>query len=52
MKIIKKTSLELSDEDLQLLNSPLGLKSLLGEKKTNLEKTLRLVKNELNFHEL
>lgn len=52
MKTIKKPALELSDEDLQLLNSPLGLKSLLAEKKTNLEKTLRLVKNELYFHEL
>ncbi len=52
MKTIKKTPLVLSEEDMRLLNSSLGLKSLLAEKKTNVEKALRLVKNELNFHEL
>ena len=52
MKTTKENTLKLNEEDVALLNSPLGLKSLLTEKKTNVEKALRLVKNELNFHEL
>ncbi|QBA63113.1 polyphosphate kinase 2 [Muriicola soli] len=44
--------LHLSEEDLQLLNTPLGLKSLLADKKPNVDKALRLVKSELRFHEL
>lgn len=52
---MKKTAtpkLDLSDEDLELLNSPLGIKLLLADKKTNVEKALRLVKNEEEFHAL
>jgi len=52
MKTTKEKTLTLNEEDMELLNSPLGIKSLLTEKKTNVEKALRLVKNELNFHEL
>jgi len=45
-------TLALSEEDIQLLNSPLGLKMLLADKKTNVEKALRLTKSELKFHAL
>ncbi|MEY8020194.1 polyphosphate kinase 2 [Muriicola sp. SD30] len=44
--------IDLSEEDLQLLNSPMGLQLLLADKKPNFDKALRLVKNELKFHEL
>ena len=43
---------DLSEEELELLNTPLGLKFLLSEKKTNVPKALRLLKQELKFHEL
>ena len=49
----KATSgLQLGDEDLEMLNSPLGLKILLADRKTNVEKALRLVKSEITFREL
>ena len=44
--------LDLSNEDLELLNSPLGRKMLLADKKTNVEKALRLIKSEEEFHAL
>jgi len=44
--------LDLSEEDLELLNSPLGKKLLLADKKTNVEKALRLIKSEEEFHAL
>ena len=44
--------LDLSEEDLELLNSPLGIQFLLTDKKTNVNKALRLLKHELEFHEL
>ncbi len=44
--------LDLSEEDLELLNSPLGKKMLLADKKTNVEKALRLIKSEEEFHAL
>lgn len=52
---MNKTSnpkLNISKEDLELLNSPLGMKMLLADKKTNIEKALRLVKSEEEFHAL
>lgn len=52
--MVKKATsgLQLTDEDLEMLNSPLGLKMLLADKKTNVEKALRLVKSEITFREL
>jgi polyphosphate kinase 2 len=47
-----KPKLNISKEDLELLNSPLGKKMLLADKKTNVEKALRLVKSEEEFHAL
>ncbi|NNE03587.1 MAG: polyphosphate kinase 2 [Eudoraea sp.] len=52
MKTAEEKILTLTEEDMEMLNSPLGIKSLLAEKKTNVEKALRIVKNELKFHEL
>jgi polyphosphate kinase 2 len=46
------SKIDISEEELQLLNSPLGLKLLLADKKTNVDKALRLLKSELKFHEL
>jgi polyphosphate kinase 2 len=46
------SGLELNDEDLEMLNSPLGLKMLLADRKTNTEKALRLLKSEMTFREL
>ena len=48
----KSPALTLSKEDLELLNSPIGLKMLFSEKKTNLEKVLRLAKYETKLREL
>ncbi|MEN8798047.1 MAG: polyphosphate kinase 2 [Flavobacteriaceae bacterium] len=42
----------LSEEDLQLLNTPLGLRSLFADKKTNPAKAVRLAKHELEFKRL
>lgn len=52
MKTKETKMIELNEDDLALLNSPLGLKSLFSEKKTNLEKALRLARHELKFKEL
>ncbi|MEZ4886170.1 MAG: polyphosphate kinase 2 [Chitinophagales bacterium] len=43
---------DLSEEDLQIINSKIGLKSLLSDKTVNLEKALRLAKYELKLREL
>lgn len=42
----------LSDADLELLNSPLGLKYLFGDKKTDPAKALRLAQYETRLREL
>ena len=42
----------LTEEELQLLNSPLGLKCLFSDKKTNIQKALRMAKYELEFKRL
>ncbi len=39
-------------EDLELLNTPLGLKCLFDDKKTNTEKALRMTRYELEFKRL
>jgi polyphosphate kinase 2 len=52
MKETIETTIKLNEEDVQLLNTPLGLKSLLDDKKTNVEKALRLVKSEIKIKEL
>ena len=52
MKRHSATLSGISEEDMQLLNSPVGLKYLFADKKTNLEKALRLAKYELEFKAL
>ncbi|WP_223170373.1 polyphosphate kinase 2 [Maribacter aquimaris] len=47
----KIRDIELSKEDLALLNSKLGLKSLFGNKRIDLERTLAEVKYELKLRE-
>ncbi|MGB5172209.1 MAG: polyphosphate kinase 2 [Eudoraea sp.] len=47
----KKTQM-LTEEDLELLNSNLGLKYLLLDKKPNLDKAIRLTKYEKEFNKL
>lgn len=42
----------LSDADVELLNSPLGLKYLFGDKKTDVEKALRLAQYETKLRDL
>ena len=44
--------LPLTEEEIQLLNTPIGLKNLFADKKTNVEKALRLTKYELKLREL
>lgn len=52
MKRQTATLNRISKEDLELLNSPLGLKCLFADKKTNPAKALRMTKYELEFKEL
>ena len=47
-----KKKLELSAEDIAILNSKIGLKHLLYDKKVNVEKALRYTKYELRIREL
>ena len=47
----KKKQIDISQEDLALLNSRIGLKILFADKKPNIEKTLRLVKYETQLRE-
>ncbi|MGB0931750.1 MAG: hypothetical protein ACPGVB_13295, partial [Chitinophagales bacterium] len=44
--------LNLSEEDLQILNSKIGIRSLLADKTTNVEKALRAAKYELQIRDL
>jgi len=44
--------LNLSEDDLAILNSPMGLKQLFGEKKVDVLRALRLSKYELHLREL
>lgn len=44
--------MELTKEDLKILNSKIGLKHLLGDKKINLEKALRDARYELELREV
>ena len=44
--------LKLTEEDIQILNSKIGLKHLLADKKLNYEKALRLARYELKLREL
>ncbi|MCF8239205.1 MAG: polyphosphate kinase 2 [Saprospiraceae bacterium] len=46
---VTKTKLELSAEDVAILNSKIGMKYLLADKKTNAEKALRLAQYELDL---
>ena len=52
MKRQSTTLSDISEEDMQLLNSPMGLKCLFADKKTNMEKALRTAKYELEFKNL
>jgi polyphosphate kinase len=47
-----KDLLNISPEDLALLNTPLGLKILAADKKTNVEKAIRTIKYEIKLTEL
>ena len=45
-------NIELTAKELEIINSKIGLKNLLAEKKFDLEKSLRLTKYELKLREL
>lgn len=47
-----RPALELSDADVAILNSRIGLKYLVADKKTNVEKALRLAQYELQLRDL
>lgn len=47
-----KPQVELSAEDVEILNSKIGMKYLIADKKTNVDKALRLAKYELHLREL
>ncbi|MBT8322153.1 MAG: polyphosphate kinase 2, partial [Eudoraea sp.] len=42
----------LTEEEIALLNTPIGMKYLFAEKKVNLQKALRYTRNEIKFKEL
>lgn len=48
----KNDILNLSEEDLAILNSPMGLKQLFADKKVDVHRALRLSKYELRLREL
>ncbi len=48
----KKEILNLSEEDLQILNSPIGLRYLFNDRKTDIYKALRMTKYELELRAL
>ncbi len=52
MKNRTTISSKLTEEDFQLLNTPLGLKCLFSDKKTNLQKALRMARYEMEFKRL
>lgn len=52
MATSKKNSLQLSKQELELLNSELGRKMLFADKKVNVERALRLTKYEVRLAEL
>ena len=47
-----KQTLKLTQEDIELLNSKIGLKNLFAEKKVNIEKVLRMTRYEFHLREL
>lgn len=51
-KVAVKEKLELTAEDVSILNSKIGLKYLIADKKTNVDKALRLAKYELKLRDL
>ncbi len=52
MRKTAEKTIKLNEEELQLLNTPFGVKSLLDDKKTNVEKALRLIKSEMEIKAL
>jgi len=48
----KGKSLNLSKEDVELLNTPVGMRSLFADKKTDLPKAIRLARYETELREL
>lgn len=46
------SKLNLTEEDIEILNSKIGLKYLFADKKTNYEKALRIARYEINLREL
>ena len=47
-----KIKINLSDEDLELLNSPIGMKHLFAERRVNIDKALRMARYETKLREL
>jgi polyphosphate kinase 2 len=45
-------NIELTDADVEILNSKIGLKHLLNDRKTNVEKALRMTKYEIKLRDL
>ncbi len=53
MTTVQKTKgIGFSEEDLEILNSPIGLRYLYGDKKTDVVKALRMTKYEIQLKEL
>ncbi|GAA4271822.1 polyphosphate kinase 2 [Aquimarina gracilis] len=48
----KKPHIDFSEQDLEILNSPTGLKYLFADKKTDVQKALRMAKYEIELKEL
>ncbi|WP_206604200.1 polyphosphate kinase 2 [Aquimarina sediminis] len=51
-EIKNKKHSNFSDEDLEIINSPIGLKYLFMDKKTDIDKALRMTKYEMKLKEL
>jgi len=53
MKSIQKIkSINITEEDLEIINSPIGLKYLFADKKVDIEKVLRMTRYEIELKEL
>ena len=48
----KQKKFELTQEDVEILNSKIGLKNLFADKKVNIEKALRMARYEIELREL
>ena len=50
--LVEKETLDLTEEDIAVLNSKIGMKYLFADKKTNIPKALRLSKYEITLRDL